>query len=87
MLIAIVTSIRGGYKYDQEHFDKSGLKLGDRIPVQDIDMGQSMTSIVLEGYKGSFNSVFFDFEEHGEELNIYGDPRYNPYLSMYITDE
>ena len=59
------------------------LKVGDRIPVRDIDMGQSSTSIYLDGYKGSFNSVFFEFEENGKEIDIYGDKRYNPYLSMY----
>ena len=59
------------------------LKVGDRIPVRDIDMGQSSTSIYLDGYKGSFNSVFFEFEENDKEIDIYGDKRYNPYLSMY----
>lgn len=30
-------------------------------PVEKIDMGQSHTSVTLKGFKGSFNSVFFEF--------------------------
>ena len=60
-----------------------GFKVGDCIPVNNINMGQSSTSIYLEGFKDSFNSVFFNFKENGKEINIYGDKRYNPYLSIY----
>lgn len=82
-LIAIVTTLEAGYAFDKQQMVECNLKVGDRIPVRDIDMGQSSTSIYLDGYKGSFNSVFFEFEENGEEIEIYGDKRYNPYLSMY----
>lgn len=82
-LIAIVTTLEAGYAFDKRQMAECNLKVGDRIPVRDIDMGQSSTSIYLDGYKGSFNSVFFEFEENGKEIDIYGDRRYNPYLSMY----
>ena len=82
-LIAIVTTLEAGYALDKQQMVECNLKVGDRIPVRDIDMGQSSTSIYLDGYKGSFNSVFFEFEENGKEIDIYGDKRYNPYLSMY----
>ena len=60
-----------------------GFKVGDCISVNNISMGQSSTSIYLEGFEGSFNSVFFNFKEDGKDINIYGDKRYNPYLSIY----
>lgn len=82
-LIAIVETLKAGYDFDKQQMIASGFKVGDRIPVRDIDMGQSSTSIYLEGYQGSFNSVFFEFEENGKEIDIYSDKRYNPYLSMY----
>lgn len=82
-LIAIVTTLEAGYAFDKQQMVECNLKVGDRIPVRDIDMGQSRTTISLDGYKGSFNSVFFEFEENDKEIDIYGDKRYNPYLSMY----
>ena len=60
-----------------------GFKVGDCISVNNINMGQSRTSIYLEGFEGSFNSVFFNFKENDKEINIYSDKRYNPYLSIY----
>lgn len=82
-LIAIVETLDAGYDSEKQKMIDLGFKVGDRIPVNDVDMGQSRTTISLDGYKGSFNSVFFEFEENGKEINIYGDKRYNPYLSMY----
>lgn len=82
-LIAIVDTLEAGYDSEKNKMIELGFKVGDRIPVRDIDMSQSSTAIYLDGYKGSFNSVFFEFEENGVELDIYSDRRYNPYLSMY----
>ena len=82
-LIAIVETLNAGYDVEKQKMIDLGIKVGDRFTVTDIDMGQSSTSIYLEEHSGSFNSVFFEFEENGEEINIYGDKRYNPYLSMY----
>ena len=82
-LIAIVTTLKAGYDIEKQEMNNLGIKVGDRFTVTDIDMGQSSTSIYLEEHSSSFNSVFFEFEENGEEINIYSDDRYNPYLSMY----
>lgn len=82
-LIAIVTTLEAGYAFDKQQMVECNLKVGDRIPVRDIDMGQSSTSIYLDGYKGSFNSVFFEFEENGKEFDPISDRRFNDYLSMY----
>lgn len=57
-----------------------GIKVGDRFTIRSIGMGQSSTSIYLIEHSGHFNSVFFDFEENNEKLNIYVDSRFNPYL-------
>ena len=82
-LIAIVTTLEAGYAFDKQQMVECNLKVGDRIPVRNIDMGQSSTSIYLDGYKGSFNSVFFEFEENGKEFDPISDRRFNDYLSMY----
>lgn len=79
IILAVVVSDKGGYDSDKEQFRKAGFKLGDKIEVEDINMSQSSTSIKLKDH-GWFNSVFFDFEENGEELDIYSDSRFNPYL-------
>ena len=81
-LIAIVTTLKAGYDIEKQEMNNLGIKVGDRFTVTDIDMGQSSTSIYLKEHSGHFNSVFFNFEENGKELNIYGDPRFNPYLNM-----
>lgn len=82
-IYAIVKTLEAGYDSDKDKVSKAGFKVGDKIEVCDIIMHQSSTDIYLEGHFGSFNSVFFDFEENGEELNIYGDRRFNDYLTMY----
>ncbi len=69
-----------GYDYDEEYAKKMGLKVSERYEVEDVDMGQSHTSIYLKNIKGCFNSVHFEFEENGNPIDIYDDPRYNPYL-------
>ena len=82
-IIAIVETLEAGYDYQKQKMIDLGFKVGDRIEVKDIIMHQSSTDVYLEGYSDSFNSVFFEFEENGEELDIYGDRRFNDYLSMY----
>lgn len=82
-IYAIVETLRAGYDLEKKQMVDKGFKVGDRFVLSDVDMGQSSTSISLEGQTGYFNSVFFKFEENGEELDIYGDSRFNPYMSMY----
>ena len=44
-------------------------------------MGQSYTDIVLKDSHGAFNSIHFLFvDENGESVDIFSDPRYNPYI-------
>lgn len=81
-VFAIVSTLDAGYNSEKIKMNNLGIKIGDRFIVTDIDMGQSSTSIGLKEHFGYFNSVFFNFEENGEELNIYGDPRFNPYLNV-----
>ena len=82
-IIAIVETLEAGYGYRKQKMIDLGFKVGDRIEVKDIVVHQSSTDVYLEGYSDSFNSVFFEFEENGEELDIYNDRRFNDYLSMY----
>ena len=56
------------------------LTVGHAYQVTEVDMGSCHTEIWLAGFVEPFNSVQFDFYEHGVELDIYRSPRYNPYL-------
>ena len=72
-----------GHDYDEEYAKKMGLKVGERYEVENVDMGQSYTSIYLKDIRGNFNSVQFEFEEDEKPIDIYDDPRYNPYLRYF----
>lgn len=81
MLYAIYVCVDNVWTIDQEILKKNNIKIGDKFEVEDVSMGQSNTSITLKGFKDVFNSVNFRFEdEYGNVVNIYDDPRYNPYL-------
>ena len=75
-----------GYNSDKEYAEKMGLEVGERYEVANVSMGGSHTSIYLKDIKGVFNSVQFEFEEDEKPIDIYRDPRYNPYLSLYYQD-
>jgi hypothetical protein len=62
----------GGNKYP--------LEIGKNYEVEDIDMGQSYTTIKLAGIKEPINSVCLEFFIDGAPINIYSDKRFNPYL-------
>lgn len=79
-VIAIVKTLSAGYEMERNRVKELGFNIGDRHVVSYIDMGQSSTTVGLDGFDRGFNSVFFTFEEDGEEINIYDDPRFNPYL-------
>lgn len=50
-------------------------------------MTQSYTDITLARL-GHFNSTFFEFyDEDGNKIDIYNDPRYNPYLLIDNEEE
>lgn len=69
-----------GYRHDQEKVQRCGLEVEKEYEVSQIIMGQSSTSVYLEGFQGWFNSVHFEFMEDGKPLDIFRDPRFNPYL-------
>ncbi|MBQ8319446.1 MAG: hypothetical protein IJX81_01040 [Clostridia bacterium] len=72
-----------GRESDKER-NKRYLILGNMYKVENVEMGQSSTSISLRGIKGSFNSVSFNFfvmiDGEYKEHDIYKDKKYNPYL-------
>ena len=81
-IYAVVETLRAGYDCEEEMVKSLGFKVGDKFEVEDIDMGGSSTSIHLKDFPNQpFNSVFFEFEENGKELDIYDDTRFNPYLN------
>ncbi len=59
----------GGNKYP--------LKKGKMYKVKHINMGQSYTYVELVGIKELINSVCLQFFE---DIDIYSDKRFNPYL-------
>ena len=56
------------------------LEYGKTYEVEDIDMGQSYTSVYLKDMRNPYNSVIFEFYEDGKPLDIYRDTRFNPYI-------
>ena len=69
---------------DEDTIRNSGYKIGDMFEVKDVCMGQSYTSIYDAKDDQAYNSIYFDFyDENGVEIDIYEDPRYNPYLYAY----
>lgn len=69
-----------GYAHNQKQVQNAGLIIGMRYLVKDVDMGQSSTRIVLDGFLGHFNSVHFEFDEDGVPIDIFRDARWNPYI-------
>ena len=69
-----------GYAHNQRQVKDAGLKIRERYAVKDVDMGQSSTRIVLDGFSGNFNSVHFEFDEDGVPIDIFRDARWNPYI-------
>ena len=58
------------------------LTVNEVYAVTNVEMHHYHTNINLEGFgTENFNSVNFDFQdEKGNEVNIFTDPKYNPYL-------
>lgn len=69
-----------GFDCDVAHAEIAGLKVGEKYEVEYLSMGQSFTSIFLKNFDGCFNSVQFEFEEDGVEVDIYKEYKYNHYL-------
>lgn len=81
-LIAKYTHTQSGYEFDKKKAAEH-LIVGEAYIVKHVHMGQSHTSIELEGVDSSFNSVLFDFYVDGNPHCIFSDPDYNPYLSLH----
>ena len=81
MLYARYSYITNGSSYDQEEAGRL-LSINSKYKVSAVNMGGSYTAIQLEDFGDRyFNSVLFVFEdEDGQEVEIYNDPTYNPYL-------
>lgn len=60
---------------------EADLQVGAMYPVDAVSMGQSSTYVRIKGK--SRNSVMFEFYENGAEINIFTDPRYNPYMGTH----
>ena len=87
MVIAVFNHPENGHKFNQE-FAKKHLVLGQSYELTGVDMGQSSTTVFLKEFPDfGFNSIQFDFFEDGKELNIYRDPRFNPYLPIMRADD
>lgn len=85
MLYARYLYQNDGLQHHKDDCAKVGLKVGKRYLVWEVEMGQSNTSIVLDGIVGRFDSVFFKFEEENfAPKNIYTDQYYNHYM---MTDK
>lgn len=70
-----------GNPYFREKLLSSGLVVGERYRVIDVEMGQSSTYITLDGFGLMFNSVYFEFEnEDCTAHDIFRDPKYNRYM-------
>lgn len=81
MLYARFVEPDAGYPGDKELVKRFNLEIGKLYKVSHVNMGQSFTYIYLSDYyKHAFNSVHFEFEEDGKSIDIYRDPRYNPYM-------
>ena len=80
MLYARYAHPNNGYPDDRQEVSET-LEVGKRYLVESIDMGQSYTSIFLDGFMRCFNSVYFEFEEEDyTPVDIFSDPRYNRYM-------
>ena len=69
--------------------DSMYLQIGKKYEVDYITMGQSHTNVHLKDklknkitgkFVSCFNSVYFDFYENGEPIDIFSDTRFNPYI-------
>ena len=81
-IYAVVETLIAGYDCEKEIVKSLGFKEGDKFEVDYIEMGGSSISVYLKDFPNQpFNSVFFEFEENGKELDIYDDTRFNPYLN------
>lgn len=71
-----------GYTYDQKKVENNNLLVDNFYPVSNVSMGQSHTSIFLDGYKDSFNSVHFEFYDENMKKIDLRNTVWNPYVNI-----
>lgn len=77
-LNAKLVTKRGGYDSDKKDIDP--YEVGTVFEVESVSMGQSSTDVKMKD-KGWFNSIYFEFiDDRGRHVDIFNDPRFNPYL-------
>lgn len=86
MIMVKVVTLNAGYPSEQDKVRGLGWKVGDEFEVEVLEMGGCHTDVLLRGVEGWFNSVFFDFYENGNKLDIYSDARFNKYLKTFCKD-
>lgn len=71
-----------GYESQQKQAELY-LELGAYYKLEGVSMGQSSTSIKLDGIAMPFNSVQFEFyDRFMEKHDIYSDNELNPYIGF-----
>lgn len=60
------------------------LEVGKQYAVSRIDMGQSYTSVFLEGKKSAYNSIRFAFYIGESEIDIYKSGLINGYRTSHL---
>lgn len=84
--LTYVKLVHPEYGYDTDKVHAKQLSRGVFYEVERVSMGQSHTTITLKGYKGSFNSVQFEFYNANKQpIDIYNMPEYNHYMDMFNT--
>lgn len=79
-LKAVLVNKNCGYPHDIE--DIAPYRVGAVFEVENISMGQSSSTVKLKD-TGWFNSIHFEYyTDDGVPVNIYRDPRFNPYITM-----
>lgn len=59
---------------------KHDLVVSQMYEVDSIDMGSCHTYVYLKDRPYSYNSVYLEFYEDLEPLDIFNDKRFNPYI-------
>lgn len=73
-LYARVTHPMYGTDRDRLLLARAGVTLGQCIPVAECSVGNFHTDVQLQGIRGIFNSVHFDFlDERGAPVDIYNN--------------
>ena len=69
MILAEFAHPDNGYEGEGERAAER-LTVGEKYVVKNVAIGKWRTGIILEGIKGCFNSILFDFYENGEKVDI-----------------